>query len=266
MPRSCGVFLYFPLKIGYTLDMDDRRRLFKKIFIAVIYLAVFTGLGTGAYFLFRPTPAPTPLPTPTIYPIEVIWSQAFVAGPDLYSVAAKIRNPNTNFGASNFSYTFYLYNANGVLLTTPAGESFIWPGESKYIILGGINLTKAPVKTLFQLGESAWHEVQDFKGVDLTLGNINYGKGKAGSGMFFSVDFTASNNTPYDLDKVYVSAVVLDKDELPIAAASTLLENLKSKERRPSNIPWFSPFSGTPSRVDLSISTNLWEKPELIGQ
>jgi len=210
-------------------------------------------------------PAP-PITTPTIYPIEVIWSQTFVTRPDLYSVATRIRNPNTNFGASNFSYTFYLYDANGILLTTSAGESYIWPGESKYIILEGINLTKTPVKTLLQIDEPTWREVKNFSGVDLTLGNINYGKGKTGSGKFFSVDFTASNNTPYDLDKVYVSAIVLDKDELPIAVASTFLENLKSKERRPSSIPWFSLFPGTPNRVDLSISTNLWERPELIGQ
>jgi len=252
--------------------MDEKRRLLKKIFIAIVYLAVFTGLGTGLYFLFRPTPAPTPPPAPTIYPIEVIWSQAFVTGPGLYSVAAKIRNPNTNFGANNFSYTFYLYDANEALLITSAGlpaqtgESFIWPGESKYITLGGINLTKTPVKTLLQLGEPAWREVKNFSGVDLTLGNINYGKGKIGSGKFFSVDFTSSNNTPYDLSKVYVSAVVLNKDELPIAAASTLLENLKSKEYRSSSIPWFSSFPGTPNRVDLSISTNLWDTPSLIGQ
>jgi len=246
--------------------MNESRRVLKRIFIAIVYLAVFTGLGTGAYFLFRPTPVPPLPPAPTIYPIEAIWSQAFIAGPDLYSVAARIRNPNTNFGASNFSYTFYLYDANGVLLTTLVGESFIWPGESKYIISGGINLKKAPVKTLLQLGEPTWREVKNFSGIDLTLGNINYGKGKTGSGKFFSIDFTASNNTPYDLGKVYVSAIVLDKDELPIAAASTLLENLKSKERRLFSIPWFSSFPGTPSRVDLSISTNLWETPALIGQ
>ncbi|MDP3004032.1 MAG: hypothetical protein Q8N43_00785 [Candidatus Azambacteria bacterium] len=244
---------------------EDRRRLFKKIFIAIIYLAVFIGLGAGIYFLVRPKPAP-PLPLAPAYPIETIWSQVFVAGSDLYSVAARIRNPNTNFGASSFAYSFYLYDESDVLLNIATGDSFIWPGESKYIILGGINLTETPVKTLLQIGEPVWREIKNFSGVDLTLGNINYGKGETGSGKFFSVDFTASNNTPYDLGKVYVSAIVLDKDELPIAVASTLLENLKSKERRPFSIPWFSPFLGTPNRVDLSISTNLWEKPELIGQ
>lgn len=246
--------------------MDEKRRFLKKFFIAVVYFAVFTSLGTGTYFLFRPKPAPPSPPAPVIYPIEVIWSQAFVAGSELYSVGAKIRNPNTDFGASSFSYTFYLYDENGAPLTALAGESFIWPGESKYVILGGVNLTKAPVKILFQLGEPAWREVKNFSGIDLTLGNINYGKGKAGSGKFFSIDFTAGNDTPYDLGKVYVSAIVLDKGELPIAAASTLLENLKSKERRPFSIQWFSSFPGTPSRVDLNISTNLWETPELIGQ
>ncbi len=246
--------------------MNESRRIFKKIFIVVIYLAIFAGVGTGAYFLFRPAPAPISFPTPTIYPIEVIWSQAFIAGPELYSVAAKIKNPNTNFGASSFSYTFYLYDANGILLNALPGESFIWPGETKYIISGGINLTKAPVKAIIQLGDPAWHEVSDFKGIDLTLGNINYGKEKSDSGKFFSVNAVANNNTPYDLNKVYVSAVVLDKDSLPITVASTLLENLKSKERRLFSIPWFSAFPGIPSSVDLTITTNLWETPSLIEQ
>ena len=245
--------------------MSESRRVFKKIFIAVVYLTIFTGLGTGVYFLVRPTPAPL-ITAPTIYPIEVVWAQAFNAGPDLYSVGAKIKNTNTNFGASSFSYTFYLYDQNEVLLTTAVGQSFIWPGESKYIVSGGINLTKAPVKILLQIGEPTWREIKSFSGIDLTLGNITYGKGKAGSGKFYSVDFTASNNTSYDLEKVYVSAIVFGGSDLPIAVNSTILENLKSKERRQFSIPWFSSFSGTPSSVDLNISTNLWETPELIGQ
>ncbi|MFH1392844.1 MAG: hypothetical protein ABIG73_00455 [Patescibacteria group bacterium] len=244
--------------------MNESRRILKRIFIAVIYLAVFASLGTGAYFLFKPA---VPIVTaPIIEPIEIIWSQAFSVGPDLYSAAAKIKNPNTNFGAGNFSYTFYFYDANGVLLTTSAGESYIWPGESKYIVLGGINLSKNPAKTQLQLGEPAWREVKDFKGVALALSNINYGKGQVGSVKSFEINFRASNDTPYDLAKVNVSSVVFDENNSPIAAASTLLENLQSKEYRQSNIAWFSSFSGIPNSVDLTISTNLWETLELIGQ
>ncbi len=245
--------------------MDEKRRMLKRVFIAVIYLAVFAGVGIGAYFLFRPTPVPVVIP-PTIYPMDIIWSQAFSAGPSLYSVAAKIKNPNTNFGASNFSYTFYFYDANGALLTTSAGESFIWPGESKYIVLGGINLLKNPAKTQLQLGEPIWREVKDFKGIVLALSNINYGKGQSGSDKFFEINFSANNDTPYNLAKVSVSSVVFDENNSPIAAASTLLEDLKSKENRSANISWFSPFSGTPNSVDLTISTNLWETPELLSQ
>src|SRR3989344_6004857 len=98
--------------------MTESRRILKRIFIAIVYLAVFAGLGTGGYFLFRPASVPQ-ITTPTIYPIEIIWSQTFSAGPDLYSAAAKIKNPNTNFGASNFNYSFYLYDENGDLLGVP---------------------------------------------------------------------------------------------------------------------------------------------------
>lgn len=244
--------------------MNERRRLFKRIFISVIYLAIFSGLGTGIYFLVRPTPVPLPPPAPTIYPVETIWAQSFLTGPKIYSVAAKVRNPNTNFGASNFSYSFYAYDSNNVLISTLNGNSFIWPGESKYIVIGGVSVSKAPVKLGFEVKNPVWREVLNFKGVDLTLSNINYGKGSPGSGKFYMVDFMASNNTSYDLQKTYISAIVLTREGLPIAVGSTILENFKSKERKLFSIPWFQEFSGTPYSVDLSISTNVWETPPLL--
>ena len=247
--------------------MNDRRRLYKQILIAVIYAAIFTGLGTGIYFLVRPTPVPPPPPAPVINPLQTVWAQAFSSAPGIYSVAARVRNPNTGFGSSNFGYTFYLYDASGNLRGARAGESFIWPGESKYLIVAGISdLVKAPVKVELVFGEPVWQEVKDFGGVDLTIGNINFGKGAPGSGRFFVVDAVAVNGTSYDLDRVYVAAVVYGAGDSPIAVNPTVLENLKSKERRPVSLAWFSPFSGAASRVDLSISTNLWERPELLSQ
>ncbi len=248
--------------------MSERLRLFKRIFISFIYLVIFIGIGTGFYFLLKKEPIlPLPIvPTPTIYPIETIWSQSFITGQDIYSVAAKIINPNTNFGASNFNYSFYLYDSNNVLIGTLNGKSFIWPGESKYIVEGGISLMKAPIKAVLNIENPTWHEVKNFKSINLTLGNINYGKGEPGSGKFFMVDFTASNNTPFDLKKVYISAIVSTKEGLPIAVSSTILENFKSKEQKSFSIPWFLEFKGVPSSVDLSISTNLWETPELLLQ
>ncbi len=246
--------------------MSESRRLFKQIFIAIIYLVIFSGIGAGIYFLFRPTPTPPLPPPPTIYPIEVIWSQVFSSGTDTYSTAAKIKNPNTDFGASDLNYKVYLYDTNGVLIKALAGKSFIWPGESKYIVEGGINLLKAPIKAILKIENPVWREVLNFRGVDLTLKNINYRRGESDSGKFFTVDFIAHNNTPFNLEKVYVSAVVLNKEKLPIAVGLTVLENLKSKERRPFSIPWFYPFLGTPDSINLSISTNLWETPGLLGQ
>ncbi len=247
--------------------MNDRRRLFKKIFIAVIYLVIFTGIGTGIYFLVRPTPVPPPPPKPTIFPIESVWVQSFISGPGVYSAAAKIKNPNTSFGASYFGYTFNLYDTGGNLLVVKSGKSFILPGESKYLIEAGINnLPRSPVRVDLSFSEPVWNEVKNFSGVDLSVGNSSYGKGSSGSGKFFMIDSVASNSTSYDLGKVYITAVVFDASDLPIAVNPTILENLKSKERRPFSLAWFSPFPGTAAKVDISISTNLWETPELLGQ
>lgn len=246
--------------------MNEQKRVFKKTFIAVIYLAIFSGIGTGAYFLFRPIPTATLPPAPNTYPIEVIWSKAFDVGSETYSVGAKIKNPNTNFGASDFKYTFYFYSANNILIGSVTGSSFIWPGESKYLIEGGVGLVSEPKKVELKINNPEWREVSSFKSIALSVDNISHGKGVAGSGKFYSVDFAAANNTSYDLNKVFVSAVVFDKNNQPIAVNSTIFENLKSKEHRPFSIPWFAAFSGTPNRVDLIITTNLWDRPELIGQ
>lgn len=246
--------------------MNENRRIFKRIFISVIYLVIFASFGTGFYFLLKKEQVTLLPPPPTIDSIETVWSQSFLTGPNTYSVAAKIRNPNTNFGASDFSYSFYLYDSNNVLIATLNGNSFIWPGESKYIVEGGVNLMKAPIKAVLNIENPTWHEVKNFKGIDLTLGNINYGKGESGSGKFFMVDFTANNNTPFDLGKVYISAIILTKEGLPIAVGSTILENFKSRERKLFSIPWFREFKGKPNSVDLSISTNLWETPSLLLQ
>ncbi len=246
--------------------MGNGRRLFKQVFIAIIYLAIFTGIGIGIYFLVRSKPAPVPPPAPTIYPIETVWAQAFVSGTNLYSVGAKIRNPNLSFGSIFFTYTFYLYDANGNLLTTKANESFIWPGESKYLVEGAVTLPKAPVEVKLTIGEPSWREVKNFSGIDLSVGNVAYGKGAPSSGKYYTAGAVAANGTSYDLNKVYVSAIIFDKGNLPIAINSTVLENLKSKERRNFTIAWFSQFPGVPNSVDLNISTNLWDRPELIGQ
>jgi len=258
--------LFFSLKICYTFNMNDSRRLLKQIFIAIVYLVIFSGIGTGVYFLTRPTPMSTSS-APTIYPIQIIWAQPFTSGSDVYSVGAKITNTNFRFGSDRFTYTFYFYSATNELLTARSGTSFIWPGESKYLIEAGINgLSDAPATAKLEIGAPNWNEIQDFKSIDLTASNINHGKGTAGSGKFYAVDFTVFNNTSYSLRKVYVSAVIYDKNNFPIAVNSTVLENLQSKERRAASIPWFSPFPGTPNSVILNISTNLGETPELIGQ
>lgn len=246
--------------------MNNNRRLLKRVFIAVIYLAIFSGIGAGVYFLVQPTPVPPPPPLPTIHPIDIIWSQVFVSGQDIYSIGAKIHNLNPNFGASHLIYTFSLFDANGGLLKTKTGNSFIWPGESKFIIEAGIELSKAPITAKLQISEPTWHEVKDFQSIDLTVGNIFYGKGKAGSGKFYEVNAAAANGTSFDLKKIYISTVLFGRGNLPIAVNSTILENLKSKERRSFSMPWFSPFTGAPTSVDLSISTNIFDQPELLGQ
>lgn len=242
--------------------MNDSRRLYKKTFIALIYAVFWILFFTGIYFWLRPAPAPL-IVKPNIVPIEITWVKSFISGLGLYSVGAKIRNPNTGLGASQFNYTFSLYDTNGNLLTNKKGSSFVWPGESKYIIEGGINLSVAPVRVSITFENQQWEEVKNFQGVSLTVRNINMRKLPADQG-YYEATGTVFNGTAYDLAKVYISAVIFDQTKAPLAVNPTIIENLKSQEGRSVRLMWFSTFAGTPSSVDFSASTNLWDRPELL--
>lgn len=242
--------------------MHDNRRLYKKTFIALVYAVLWASLFTGIYLWLRPTPVP-PVVQPNIVPIEITWVQPFISGPGLYSVGARIRNPNTGFGASQFDYTFNLYDANGSLLTNKKGNSFIWPGESKYLIEGGINLSAAPVRVNLTFENPQWKEVKNFQGIALTVRNINMRQLPTGQG-YYEATGTVFNGTAYDLAKVYVSAVIFDQTRAPLAVNPTITENLKSQESRSVRLVWFSSFTGAPASVDFSASTNLWDRPELL--
>jgi len=57
----------------------------------------------------------------------------FVPVPGTLSAFAQVRNPNQEWGAKNFSYTFSFLDQNGATVLAREGKSFIYPGEIKYL-------------------------------------------------------------------------------------------------------------------------------------
>ena len=72
-------------------------------------------------------------------PIESV-GQVTVLYPDEghMSILARIRNPNTDYLVKSFLYTFILRDKQNTVVQTLEARSFIYPGETKYVLLPNI--------------------------------------------------------------------------------------------------------------------------------
>ncbi|MBI4086023.1 MAG: hypothetical protein HY433_02150 [Candidatus Liptonbacteria bacterium] len=129
-------------------------RLLKQVVYGLFYLIILAGLVFGAYSLFfKPAPSCTDgkqnqgeqgidcgglcartCTRADIGPIEISGEpQIFHPTASGISVLAKIQNPNSDYGAGRFSYTFKFYDSQDNLIQEVPGESFAYASEIKYL-------------------------------------------------------------------------------------------------------------------------------------
>jgi len=101
-----------------------------------------------------------------------LWSRTFLVRPGEYDVAALLQNPNTQFGASRFAYTFSVEDAEGKILAKKEGSSFMNPNsefiifEPRIAIIEGI-----PEKVFFEINNITWKRMENYKKPALRIDN-----------------------------------------------------------------------------------------------
>lgn len=99
---------------------------------------------------------------------------------DSMSILAQINNPNLNYMANNFTYTFSLYAGGDQPVRTFQGTSFIYPGETKYILVP--NVPRVDFSRIdFTAGDMDWVPSGDIRGApNLTVvgAEMNVKEGK----------------------------------------------------------------------------------------
>ncbi len=126
----------------------------KQIIYGALYLVIWVGIFAGIYYGFvRVTPScfnkiqdqgetgvdcggPCATAcTSNLQNIALGDLKTFVSGPGHDTFLARVENHNVDFGSKIFNYSFDLYDASGTVLLSVPGQSFIYPGEVKYLLL-----------------------------------------------------------------------------------------------------------------------------------
>ena len=113
--------------------MTPGKRVLKRTVIIIIYLVIFSLIGTGLYYIFRAKPTCSDgqqnqgeagidcggscsvqcEEMPKIENVRVLEKAVLPVGEGKYDAMAKINNPNPQLGVAEFEYSFNLLDGSG---------------------------------------------------------------------------------------------------------------------------------------------------------
>lgn len=171
--------------------------------------------------------------------------EAIKTGDNRYDFYVKASNPNERHWA-HFSYVF---SVNGE--KTRSSESFILPGESKYLILLGEDLRTAGRAPSFAITDILWQEI-DFQRypnwknyvkdrLNVAIDGINYIPSQSGGLSekisINTLDFNAANNTAFNYWDFSFMALLFDGDRV-VGVNRYTVDRFYSGQKRSIGITW----------------------------
>ncbi|MDQ1284157.1 MAG: hypothetical protein QG620_505 [Patescibacteria group bacterium] len=249
----------------------------KRIIIAAAYLAVFALVVFGIYSLLKPEETCVDgvknqneedidcggvckkCEKMEALDLKIINYGFLESGaPGEYDFWAMLENPNGTLGTGKFRYEAIFKDAEGRVISQKTGESFILPGEKKYIVENNILSPDRPVSAEIKLKEAEWVEFIDFfEEPNLKVINKKYEQITSGVGFSQAVGLL-KNESPYDFDLITIRVVLRDASGKVLAVNSTEMRTVRSGDERGFEVDWPGSFPGDVSAVDVQPEVNIF--------
>jgi len=173
--------------------------------------------------------------------LEILSFDSLSGRENRYDFVAKIKNPNPQWFAANVSFQLI---AGGEILAEK--NSFVYPGEEKYIAVFGQELDSFGSPTL-KISNISWRRVHQFS--DYAPPRLNFktsgiefksaqDSGIRGELPVSTLNFKITNSTAYSYWQVGVFMVLLSGED-PIAANYLSLDQFRSGETRNVEMRWY---------------------------
>lgn len=176
-----------------------------------------------------------------------------------YDYYVQITNPNATFGDKVFYYTLNLKDADGKVIATRNGSSFILPGEQKYVVETNIETGSGPASYDFKINSSDWVEFNIYyEKPDLQIVNKQYDEISGGTG-FSEAYGLLKNRSPYDFDLIKIEIFLKDDNGTILAINSTQMSTVASGEQRDFKVSWPNRFSGTVANMETQTEVNVFK-------
>ena len=174
-----------------------------------------------------------------IKPLRISPVLIFDNGDGTLSVLADFKNPNENYGGDRFLYKLNFYGPDRTLLNTLTRESFIYPGEIKFIVEAGLNIDpKQVVSAELEVSDLSWKPIQEFSSPKTQVRDIHTEVQTESKRVI--VSGLLVNQNPFGLSKVTTNVILFNKFGSETAVSKTSIEGIQASEERPFQVT----FSG----------------------
>ena len=187
----------------------------------------------------RPTPA-------------VLWTRIDRVVSGVYNAVAYVENTNLDVGVSQISYSFRLYDANGILVSERRGITSIPPNKAFAIFEGGIATgERVPVRVNFEFTSPfTWQPA-----TNLALGIRVSNQQLIEKAALPRVEATAENTSLAAISNLELVALVYDTSDNVIAFSRTKIDFLDKGTSAPVVFTWPEKFPGSVSKVEILVRT-----------
>src|SRR3989344_1590187 len=256
-------------------------RLIRRVVIAIVFLATFTLLGYGTKQLTTPIATCTDLIMngeeegvdcgltacgkdcePDLDPPSVKSTKLIKAGKGDYDFVAEIINPNIDFGASEVEYELALFNSGESELLKEAGIFYIFPGQTKYLILPALTTEKEVKRIDFKILNARWQKIESLEGMNLIVRRDKYTV--LPGGLSSKLEAVIFNDSDFDFNVIDVDILVRNVSGEIIAINRTDIRTLIARTERGFIATWPFPIEGKIAEIEIIPSTNLFENLNFI--
>ncbi|MDD3498004.1 MAG: hypothetical protein PHH24_00665 [Candidatus Moranbacteria bacterium] len=250
------------------------KRGLKRLFIIFIYLMIFSAIGLFFYMVLKPNPTCfdgeqnqaedgidcggpcQPCEKEIVVQEMEILEKYFVQGTgEFYDVMAKLDNPNNRYGAAKFYYEFNLVDKEGNSLANRRGESFILPGETKYVIELNLQSQVHPYTAKFEIIDVAWEEFLNYEEPRLSIYNKNYAEESGKSEVFGLM----KNESYFDFNSIEIDIILRDESGNPLALGKNEMRTISSQQERDFRVFWPYNFSREVRDIEIRAEADVFD-------
>lgn len=254
-------------------------RLFRRIVIAGIFLAVFSLTGLG---LRRAT---TPASTCTdgimngneegvdcglsacgkyceldLDPPQVISTRLIEVSENDYDFVAEIKNQHQQFGASEVGYELTLFNGDDGELDKEQGVFYILPSQTKYLVLTHVTTEKNVQRVDFKIKSATWQKIESLEGMNLIVKAQKYINLSGGTAL----DVNIFNDSDFDFEMVDIDVVMYNSKDDIIAVNKSDIKTFLARTERAFRVVWPFKINGQVDKIGVYPSTDLFKNSNFI--